>query len=84
MQQSTPTLPDYLRAPISEERPWVVFAACRDADPEIFFPGSKDDERAALAMCAICPVVRECCAYSLEAREAFGVWGGLTERQRRV
>jgi WhiB family redox-sensing transcriptional regulator len=70
-------------APIDEERPWVVFGACRDADGETFFPATKDDVDKALAICAICPVRIECLEYALEARERYGVWGGTTEKQRR-
>ena len=84
MQQSAITLVEFLQAPITEERPWVVFAACRDAEPDLFFPGSKADEARAKALCAICPVRNECYDYSLEARETFGVWGGLNEKQRRM
>ena len=84
MSETLTSITEFLEVPITEERPWVVFAACRDADPDLFFPGSKTDERAALALCAMCPVVRECQDYSLDARETFGVWGGLTEKQRRL
>lgn len=84
MQQSAITLVEFLQAPITEERPWVVFAACRDAEPDLFFPGSKADEARAKALCAICPVRNECYDYSLEARGTFGVWGGLNEKQRRM
>ncbi len=73
----------FLSAPISEERPWVVFAACRDADPDLFFPTDKAQEQAALALCAMCPVRSECLRYALDAREHFGVWGGRSEKQRR-
>ncbi len=74
----------FLNAPITDERPWVVFAACRNADPDLFFPSSKYEEREALALCAICPVQRECLDYAFEARENFGIWGGLNEKQRRT
>lgn len=84
MTESTSMLLDYLRVPITEERPWVVFAACRDADPDLFFPSNKEEERAALSFCAMCPVLRECNSYSFGARESFGVWGGLTEKQRKI
>jgi WhiB family redox-sensing transcriptional regulator len=84
MYTSTTLLSDYLKAPITDERPWVVFAACRDADPDLFFPSNKGEEAAALALCAMCPVVRECNTYSFMAKESFGVWGGLTEKQRRM
>jgi WhiB family transcriptional regulator, redox-sensing transcriptional regulator len=72
-----------LSVPILEERPWAVFAACREAEPELFFGGSKDAEEAALAICAICTVRRECLEHALETRERFGVWGGETEQGRK-
>jgi WhiB family redox-sensing transcriptional regulator len=78
-----PTLPVLLAAPITDERPWVVFGACRDADPEIVFAPDKDDTTKALAICASCPVQVECLDYALEARERFGIWGGTTDKQRR-
>lgn len=84
MTHTATTLTEFLRPPITQERPWVVFAACRDADPDLFFPGSKAAEAAAKALCAMCPVRYDCHEYSLEARESFGVWGGLNEKQRRM
>jgi WhiB family redox-sensing transcriptional regulator len=69
--------------PINEERPWVVFAACADVVTDIFFNPDPVDERAALALCATCPVRDECLDYALEARERYGVWGGTTEKERR-
>lgn len=72
-----------LSAPILEERPWAVFAACREADPALFFAGTRDDERSALALCAVCTVSEECLDFALATRERFGVWGGTTERERK-
>ena len=74
---------DLLAAPITEERPWVVFSACRDQDSDLFFPETKAQERNALAICSICPVQTECLEYAFEADIRFGVWGGTTEKQRR-
>jgi len=74
---------DLLEVPILEERPWAVFAACHDSDPELFFPASRMDEDRALALCAICPVEGECLDYALESRERFGIWGGTTDKERR-
>jgi WhiB family redox-sensing transcriptional regulator len=82
MLEYTP-LPGALTAPIDEERPWVVFGACREADGDVFFPVTKEDVDKALAICATCPVRLECLEYALEARERYGVWGGMTEKQRR-
>ncbi len=72
-----------LSAPILEERPWAVFAACRNADAEAFFGTSREAEEAALALCSICTVREECLDHALETRERFGIWGGTTEKQRK-
>ncbi len=72
-----------LAVPISDERPWVVFGACRDADPDLFFPRTREDADHALAVCASCPVRPECLEYAFEAGERFGIWGGLTDKERR-
>ena len=69
--------------PISDERPWVVFGACRDADPDLFFPTSRDSSDKAMAICGSCPVQPECLDYAFDAGERFGIWGGLTEKDRR-
>lgn len=72
-----------LDAPVLEERPWAVYSACRDADPEIFFASTRADERAALAVCNMCAVAGQCLDFAIETRERFGVWGGTNERERR-
>ena len=72
-----------LDAPLLEERPWAVYSACRDAEPEIFFASTRADERAALAVCTTCAVADHCLEFALETRERFGVWGGTNERERR-
>ncbi len=74
---------DMLPVPITEERPWVVFSACRDKDADLFFPENKTNERTALSICAACPVQVDCLEYAFEADIRFGVWGGMTEKQRR-
>jgi WhiB family redox-sensing transcriptional regulator len=71
-----------LQVPVTDERPWMVFAACREQDPDLFFPQTKEEAERAIAICRTCPVRSECREYSLEAAERFGVWGGLTEKQR--
>lgn len=64
---------------------WRDRAACRGVDPDIFYPVTDDeaDAAAAKAVCARCPVREACAEYALAAREKLGVWGGLTERDRR-
>lgn len=62
---------------------WVASARCRTTDPdELFVSGAA--QRKAAVICRHCPVMTECAADALDNRIEFGVWGGLTERQRRV
>jgi len=72
-----------LSPPITLERPWVVFSACRDKDPDLFFAETKSGEKTAMSICHSCPVRSECLEYAFEADIRFGIWGGLTEKQRR-
>ncbi|WP_225640957.1 WhiB family transcriptional regulator [Streptomyces werraensis] len=61
---------------------WGARAACRTADAEeLFAEGGGQNQ--AKAICAGCPVITECLAYALDHRIAHGVWGGMTERERR-
>ncbi|HLN06841.1 MAG TPA: WhiB family transcriptional regulator [Acidimicrobiales bacterium] len=62
---------------------WRQRAACRGVDPGIFYPVSDDDSEAAKGICATCTVRTSCLEYALAEREREGVWGGLTERERR-
>ena len=68
---------------------WRHEAACRDEDPELFFPignadlhWSKIEE--AKAVCRRCPVVDDCLRWALETGQDSGVWGGLSEDERRA
>ena len=62
---------------------WVSQARCRAADPdELFVRGAA--QRKAAVICRHCPVMAECGADALDNRVEFGVWGGMTERQRRA
>ncbi len=74
---------DILEVPITEERPWVVFAACKDADPDLFFIEPDGDPRPAVALCNVCTVRQQCLDYAVEARLRDGIWGGMTPKQRR-
>ena len=74
---------EHLHDLIDDERPWVAYAGCRDADPDWFFPGHEGDTSAALRVCRGCPVREDCLEWALETRVRYGVWGGLTERERR-
>jgi WhiB family transcriptional regulator, redox-sensing transcriptional regulator len=71
------------------ELDWRVRAACRDADPELFFPeGVKGPALEAVArakrICSACPVRAYCLDWALSHRADFGVWGGRTEDERRA
>ena len=68
---------------------WWESAACRTADPDLFFPVStvgagRDEVARAKAVCASCGVRRQCLQFALATRQAHGVWGGTTEEERRV
>lgn len=62
---------------------WQEQALCAQTDPEAFFPEKGGSTREAKAVCAICEVRDECLTYALEHDERFGIWGGLSERERR-
>lgn len=57
-------------------------AACRGADPALWYPTRGDDDPEAKAVCAGCPVREACLEYALSAKEEFGIWGGLTAFER--
>ncbi len=68
---------------------WRDSAACRQADPELFFPigtagAAAADIQQAKAVCAGCPVRRPCLEYALASRQEFGIWGGRDENERRL
>ncbi len=73
-----------VRNPTEEEDAgWVSRALCGDADPDrLFVTGAA--QRKVAVVCRHCPVMRECAAEALDNRVEFGVWGGMTERQRRA
>lgn len=62
---------------------WKAFARCRGVDPEIFYPPPDDDGHEAKQVCEPCPVREACLEHALTVREKQGVWGGMTERERR-
>jgi WhiB family transcriptional regulator, redox-sensing transcriptional regulator len=71
---------------VAESEPrieWVSKARCLSTDPDNLFVGGAA-QRQATAICRHCPVVAECLAEALDNQVEFGVWGGMTERQRRA
>jgi WhiB family transcriptional regulator, redox-sensing transcriptional regulator len=71
---------------------WQLDALCRGNHAYLFFPPStfeRKDERErremkAKAICGVCPVRQPCSEHAIQIREPFGIWGGLTEVERRV
>jgi WhiB family transcriptional regulator, redox-sensing transcriptional regulator len=64
-------------------------AACQTADPELFFPlagagAGRAKLARAKAVCAACPVREQCLDYALQTEQAYGVWGGAAEGERRA
>lgn len=62
---------------------WQDQALCAQTDPEAFFPEKGGSTREAKAVCKVCAVREECLSYALKSDERFGIWGGLSERERR-
>ena len=62
---------------------WAPLGRCAGSDPDALFVQGKA-QRAAKVVCKGCPVVAECLADALDNRTEFGVWGGMTERERRA
>jgi len=62
---------------------WQERALCAQTDPEAFFPEKGGSTREAKKICMTCEVRTECLEYALANDERFGIWGGLSERERR-
>ena len=78
-----------LPGPVADVWEWQYQGACRRVDPAVFFhpegergPARRRRDEAAKAVCASCPVMRECREHALTVREPYGVWGGMTEQER--
>lgn len=68
---------------------WRGHAACRDSDPDLFFPvgttgAALEQIEAARAVCSRCPVREECLEFALATNQEAGVWGGTSEEERRA
>jgi WhiB family redox-sensing transcriptional regulator len=62
---------------------WQERALCAETDPEAFFPEKGGSTREAKKICTGCEVKADCLEYALSNDERFGIWGGLSERERR-
>jgi len=67
----------------TDEQDWQERALCAQTDPEAFFPEKGGSTREAKRICLGCEVRSECLEYALAHDERFGIWGGLSERERR-
>ena len=65
------------------ELSWQERSLCAQTDPEAFFPEKGGSTREAKRVCLSCDVRQECLEYALAHDERFGIWGGLSERERR-
>jgi WhiB family redox-sensing transcriptional regulator len=63
---------------------WRELAACRGSELDLFFPGRGESAGPARQVCAACPVRQPCLDYAITNRIVHGIWGGLTERERRA
>jgi WhiB family redox-sensing transcriptional regulator len=68
---------------VVEELAWMARANCKGVDAELFFVGRGTSTWPAKQVCLGCVVRGECLQYALDTREPFGVWGGMSEKQRR-
>ena len=73
-----------LAAPARFAARWRELAACRGTDLNLFFPERGESAEPARQVCAACPVRQPCLDYAITNRISDGIWGGLTERERRA
>ena len=73
----------FLLEPDAEDGGWQERALCAQTDPEAFFPEKGGSTREAKKVCLTCDVRNECLESALMKDERFGIWGGLSERERR-
>jgi WhiB family redox-sensing transcriptional regulator len=63
---------------------WRELAACRGTDLDVFFPDRGESAEPARQVCAPCPVREQCLDYAISNRITGGIWGGMSERERRA
>lgn len=69
--------------PYDDTDAWMKYAVCAQTDPESFFPEKGGSTKEAKRMCLTCEVRPQCLRLALVTEERFGIWGGLSERERR-
>jgi len=73
----------FLSASEKDEPTWHDFANCLGVDPDLFFPERGASTKEAKEVCRGCVVREDCLEYALQNGEKFGIWGGMSERERR-
>ena len=68
---------------VNEAESWQMYANCLGVDPDLFFPERGASTREAKEVCRGCIVREQCLEFALQNGEKFGIWGGLSERERR-
>jgi len=68
---------------VAVEATWQKYANCLGVDPDLFFPERGASTREAKEVCRGCVVRESCLEYALSNGEKFGIWGGMSERERR-
>ncbi len=76
-------IPDEMLHPRELEENWQDDANCLGVDPDLFFPERGASTREAKEVCRGCVVRGQCLEFALQNGEKFGIWGGLSERERR-
>lgn len=66
-----------------EDEDWRTLGLCGQKDPDLWFAVGALEHKVAKSICQRCPVRTECLRYALEEPVDHGIWGGLTERERR-
>ncbi|GAA4626779.1 hypothetical protein GCM10023196_036410 [Actinoallomurus vinaceus] len=79
---SDATPPVLLTLP-TEEWDWKKRGVCASVDPELWFPERGQPGNQAKRICRDCPVRDECLTHALDEREPYGIWGGLSTRERK-
>jgi WhiB family transcriptional regulator, redox-sensing transcriptional regulator len=80
--------PEHVSIPSAAASDWRALSACRDADPELFFPLSPSGPgltqiAKAKVVCGRCQVREQCLRFALNSGQEFGIWGGTSEDERR-
>ncbi len=83
MQFITTTSITVSATPVEPDPDWHDHANCLGVDPDLFFPERGASTREAKEVCRGCEVRHDCLEFALQNGEKFGIWGGLSERERR-